>query len=31
MNEQMHLVAEEVFPRLGETIDQRPLTGSALL
>ncbi len=25
MNEQMHLVAEEVFPRLGEPIERRPL------
>ena len=25
MNEQMHLVAEEVFPRLGEKIERRPL------
>jgi alkanesulfonate monooxygenase SsuD/methylene tetrahydromethanopterin reductase-like flavin-dependent oxidoreductase (luciferase family) len=25
MNEQMHLVIEEVFPRLGETVDRRPL------
>ena len=30
MNEQMHLVAEEVFPRLGEPIERRPLTGSPL-
>ena len=30
MNEQMHLVAEEVFPRLGEPIERRPLTGRAL-
>ena len=26
MNEQMHLVAEEVFPRLGEKIERRPLS-----
>ena len=26
MTEQMHLVAEEVFPRLGEPIERRPLT-----
>ena len=25
MNEQMHLVVEEVFPRLGETVQRRPL------
>ncbi len=25
MNEQMHLVAEEVMPRLGETMERRPL------
>jgi hypothetical protein len=25
MDEQMHLVAEEVFPRLGETIERRPV------
>jgi len=31
INEQMHLVAEEVFPRLGETIDSRPLTGAPLV
>ena len=31
MNEQMHLVAEEVFPRLGEPIERRPLTGRALI
>ena len=31
MNEQMHLVAEEVFPRLGETIDRRPVTGRPLV
>ena len=31
MNEQMHLVAEEVFPRLGEPIERRPLTGSPLV
>jgi alkanesulfonate monooxygenase SsuD/methylene tetrahydromethanopterin reductase-like flavin-dependent oxidoreductase (luciferase family) len=30
MNEQMHLVVEEVFPRLGEPIDRRPLTGRPL-
>ena len=24
MNEQMHLVVEEVFPRLGEPIERRP-------
>ena len=28
MNEQMHLVAEEVFPRLGEPIERRPITGT---
>ena len=27
MTEQMHLVAEEVMPRLGETIERRPLPG----
>jgi hypothetical protein len=27
MNEQMHLVAEEVFPRLGEKVERRPLPG----
>jgi hypothetical protein len=27
MNEQMHLVADEVFPRLGEPIERRPVTG----
>ena len=31
MNEQMHLVAEEVFPRLGEPIERRPLTGTPLV
>ncbi|MEP7047937.1 MAG: hypothetical protein ABI949_14705, partial [Ilumatobacteraceae bacterium] len=31
MTEQMHLVAEEVFPRLGETIDRRPITGTPLV
>jgi ABC-type Na+ transport system ATPase subunit NatA len=31
MNEQMHLVAEEVFPRLGEPIERRPLTASPLV
>ena len=31
MNEQMHLVAEEVFPRLGEPIERRPITGSPLV
>jgi len=30
MNEQMHLVVEEVFPRLGEPIERRPLTGRPL-
>jgi hypothetical protein len=25
MNEQMHLVAEEVMPKLGEKMDRRPL------
>ena len=30
MNEQMHLVADEVFPRLGETIERRPLTAAPL-
>ncbi len=27
MNEQMHLVIEEVFPRLGEAVERRPLPG----
>ena len=27
IDEQMHLVAEEIFPRLGETIEHRPLPG----
>ncbi len=31
MTEQMHLVAEEVFPRLGEPIERRPITGSPLV
>jgi alkanesulfonate monooxygenase SsuD/methylene tetrahydromethanopterin reductase-like flavin-dependent oxidoreductase (luciferase family) len=31
MAEQMHLVAEEVFPRLGEPIERRPLTGTPLV
>ena len=31
MDEQLHLVAEEVFPRLGEPIERRPLTGSPLV
>jgi len=31
MNEQMHLVAEEVFPRLGEPIERRPLSGLPLV
>jgi hypothetical protein len=31
MNEQMHLVAEEVFPRLGETLDRRPIPGTPLV
>ena len=31
MIEQMHLVAEEVFPRLGEPIERRPITGSPLV
>ncbi|MEY2416606.1 MAG: hypothetical protein QOH53_1940, partial [Ilumatobacteraceae bacterium] len=31
MIEQMHLVAEEVFPRLGEPIVRRPITGSPLV
>ncbi len=31
MNEQMHLVAEEVFPRLGEPIERRPVTGTPLV
>ena len=30
-DEQMHLVAEEVFPRLGEPIERRPITGSPLV
>ena len=25
MNEQLHLFAEEVMPRLGETMERRPL------
>jgi alkanesulfonate monooxygenase SsuD/methylene tetrahydromethanopterin reductase-like flavin-dependent oxidoreductase (luciferase family) len=31
MNEQMHLMMEEVFPRLGEPIERRPLTGRPLV
>jgi alkanesulfonate monooxygenase SsuD/methylene tetrahydromethanopterin reductase-like flavin-dependent oxidoreductase (luciferase family) len=31
MIEQLHLVVEEVFPRLGEPIERRPLTGSPLV
>jgi alkanesulfonate monooxygenase SsuD/methylene tetrahydromethanopterin reductase-like flavin-dependent oxidoreductase (luciferase family) len=31
MNEQMHLVVEEVFPRLGEPIERRPLTGRPMV
>ena len=31
MQEQLHLVAEEVFPRLGETMDRRPITGTPIL
>ncbi len=31
MIEQLHLVAEEVFPRLGEPIERRPITGSPLV
>jgi hypothetical protein len=31
MVEQLHLVVEEVFPRLGEPIDRRPVTGSPLV
>jgi alkanesulfonate monooxygenase SsuD/methylene tetrahydromethanopterin reductase-like flavin-dependent oxidoreductase (luciferase family) len=27
MNEQLHLTIEEVFPRLGEPVERRPLTG----
>jgi hypothetical protein len=27
IDEQMHLVAEEIFPRLGEKIERRPLPG----
>jgi len=31
MNEQLHLVAEEVFPRLGEKFERRPLSALAPL
>jgi alkanesulfonate monooxygenase SsuD/methylene tetrahydromethanopterin reductase-like flavin-dependent oxidoreductase (luciferase family) len=31
MIEQMHLTIEEVFPRLGETVDRRPITGTPLV
>ena len=31
MNEQMHLVIEEVFPRLGEPVERRPITGRPLV
>jgi hypothetical protein len=31
MNEQMHLVAEEVMPRLGEKMDRRPTNAPAAL
>jgi len=31
MNEQLHLVAEEVFPRLGEPLERRPITGRPLV
>ena len=31
MDEQMHLMVEEVFPRLGETVERRPLTGTPLM
>ncbi len=31
MDEQMHLVVEEVFPRLGEPIERRPITGAPLV
>lgn len=31
MNEQLHLVAEEVLPRLGETLDRRPFAGTGPL
>jgi alkanesulfonate monooxygenase SsuD/methylene tetrahydromethanopterin reductase-like flavin-dependent oxidoreductase (luciferase family) len=31
MTEQMHLVAEEVFPRLGEPMERRPITGTPLV
>ena len=30
MNKQMHLVADEVFPRLGEPIERRRVTGRML-
>ncbi len=31
MNEQMHLVVEEVFPRLGEPIERRPISGRPMV
>ena len=31
MNEQMHLVVEEVFPRLGEPVERRPITSRPLV
>jgi hypothetical protein len=30
MSEQMHLITEEVFPRLGEPIERRPRTGQMM-
>jgi len=30
MNEQMHLMVEEILPRLGETVDRRPAFGTPL-
>ena len=31
MIEQMHLMIEEVFPKLGEPVERRPLTGRPLI